>query len=138
MRVRKWVSCWLACAVIGMAGVGSDAAAMGDSERGGAEASQTGYFKSDARDRVLAYQSIEPLTETAVREIVDRQTLTAGRVARFVFYSGQVSGPKDALTLAPSLQDALELTVTPPFDAWDWLVMINPAGEVTLRARPGL
>ena len=97
-------------------------------------AEQTGYFKDDARNRVVAFYSPDKLSRADVDALVARQTLTAGTLGRMVFYSGEESSsPADVLTLAPSLQRALELTVTPPFDQWDWMMSRNPAGETAVK-----
>tara|TARA_R110002020_G_scaffold474099_3_gene704526 strand:- start:1552 stop:1932 length:381 start_codon:yes stop_codon:yes gene_type:complete len=93
-------------------------------------ATQTGYFKSDANERVIAYHSDEPLTREDVEAVVSGQVFTQGRLGRVVFYSGQDNpAPADALTLAADLPAALQVTANPPFDQWDWVLSVNPAGE---------
>lgn len=95
---------------------------------------QTGYFKDDRRNRILAYYTSEPLSRDEVDTVVEGQIMTDGAIARLVFYSGTDNpAPADILTLAPTIQRALELTVTPPFDDWDWMVLRNPAGEMTFK-----
>ena len=99
---------------------------------------QTGYFKSDERDRIMAFHSDQPLSEVEARALFEQQTKTQGRAFRAVAYSGKDNpGPADALTLAGSFQRALEVTVTPPHDDWDWMYIVNPAGNVTLKRGDG-
>lgn len=95
----------------------------------GPEVRAAGYFKSDSRDRVRAFESGRKLTGEEARAFFDRVTVTEGTVTRLVIYSAGATVPYDALTFAPSLRHALELTVIPPFDGWDWRMQINPAGQ---------
>ncbi len=101
-----------------------------------ATVNQTAYFKSDERDRVIAYHSQEKLTEAEARDISDGQTFTAGRLGRIAFYSGGDNpSPADAVTLARDLQAALIAIANPPHDDWDWLFMSHPSGKAEMRAR---
>jgi len=98
---------------------------------------RVGYFKSGVRDRVIAFRSDRRLTEGEAVAVFERLPRTGGRLFQMVVYSGDVPAPADALTLAPSLMAALQVTASPPFDRWDWIVFANPAGEVTVRAGSG-
>lgn len=92
-----------------------------------------GYFKSERGDRVRAVSSASVLSQEAARAVFDRGTHTDGALSRYVFYSGASVVPGDALTLAPNLQEALAMTVEGRFSDWDWMILRNPAGQVTVR-----
>lgn len=94
-------------------------------------AKQTGYFKSDARDRVIAYHSEAALGEADARAILDAAPATAGRVTAILIYEGRASGPGDRLTTSADLTAALRLVGSPPYDNWTWRLRINPAGQRT-------
>jgi hypothetical protein len=96
------------------------------------EIERVGYFKSEGRDRVMVFRSARKLTEDEVRALFDRQMQTAGRLFRGVVYSGNAAAAAGGLTQASSLAQALPLTTNPPFDAWDWMYHVNPAGLVTV------
>lgn len=105
-----------------------------DAEGSAVDFSSAGYFKSEDRDRVRAFHSSQPVSETEALQLFERQTITTGRVTRFVIYVGADNpAPEDDLTLAGSLQNALAITVSPPHDDWSWMYMVNPAGEATLK-----
>ncbi len=92
---------------------------------------QTGYFKSPNRDRVMAFYSNQKLGEEDVRTVIEKQTQTKGALFRAVFISGTIEPLRDGLTLAPDLQKAMQ--VTAEHDNFDWMVMINPAGDMTIK-----
>ncbi|HCO91079.1 MAG TPA: hypothetical protein DIT40_08915 [Alphaproteobacteria bacterium] len=97
-------------------------------------AEQVGYFKSPDRDRVMAYYRTDPLTRSEAESLFEEVPETAGRVTRVVIYSGADNpAPASGLTLAENLLAAMQMVSMPPHDDWDWLLMINPAGERTIK-----
>lgn len=97
---------------------------------------QNGYFKSDQNDRVIAYVSERPLTESEARDVFDFVPITTGRLTRALIYtSDALPAPGDELTLAGSLQEALVVTATPPHDDWSWAFHMSPEGEISFEGQ---
>jgi hypothetical protein len=90
---------------------------------------QVAYFRSEDRLRVFAWRVEAPITEDAAREIFARMDHTPGQISRGLVYVA-TDLPWDRLTLAPSAQRAMEMTVTPPFDGWSWMGHVNPSGDL--------
>ncbi|WP_273281044.1 hypothetical protein [Pseudooceanicola atlanticus] len=106
------------------------------SEDGAAPFQEVGYFKSDEGDRVFAYQTAEPVDRGGAERILDGAMNTPGRATRAAIYSGVDNpGPGEELTLAENLEEALIIISTPPHDDWDWLLVVNPAGERSIRSQ---
>lgn len=102
------------------------------SNSGGPSAETQGYFKSESRDRVIAFYAKEPLTDAEARAVFARVTVTQGRPALAVIYQGAARAPGDRLTGSPDFATAASLIAAPPFDAWSWRMRVNPAGLQTI------
>lgn len=94
---------------------------------------RAGYFKSEDNDRVQAFCASGPVDRAAADRAFSQVSHTDGRITLAVIYDCEaVAAPQDRLTLAGDLQAALALVASPPFDAWQWRLQINPAGQRTV------
>lgn len=101
----------------------------------GTSAETQGYFKSENRDRVIAFYAKEPLTDAEARDVFAGVTVTQGRPVLAVIYQGPSRAPGDRLTRSPDFAAAAALIAAPPFDAWSWRMRVNPAGLQTIDAQ---
>lgn len=121
--------------LFGIAAIGMTAAVIGTLDTGSAEAeiSQIGYFKDDDRNRIQAYCSEGTPTREQAEATFDRITRTEGAMVLAVIVDCTNQQPNgDALSAAPTTQDALALMVEGPFSDWTWRLRVNPAGEETI------
>lgn len=96
---------------------------------------QIGYFKNDRADRVFVYCVSRDLPEAQARDHLASVPSTAGRMTLAVVKNcGDVVPNGDVVTLAPSLQAAMQAISMGAWSDWQWRLRVNPAGERTVDA----
>lgn len=100
----------------------------------GADLDRTGYFKDDERFRVMAFRSDTSLDRAAAEAALSGVMHTAGKATWAVVYGSGARDPGHLVTTARNRADAIELIMTPPFDGWDWYLLIGHDGKRILKS----
>lgn len=112
----------IAGALVGVATVAVFATGKSDMER-------VGYFKSDDRNRVMAYVAADGMSEVDAHTFLSSVMHTDGKLTFAVVYTDD-RHPGHTLTGAPDYLTAVDILEQPQFDGWSWGVVITPRGEV--------
>ena len=102
---------------------------------GGSGLERTGYFKDDARFRVMAFRAEGPLDRAAAEAALAGVMHSTGAHTWAVIYQPGARDPGHLLTSAASRSDALDLIMAPPFDGWAWYLSIRHDGLRSLKPR---
>lgn len=121
--------------LLGNTAIGMIAAFIGMISTGTAEAeiTQIGYFKDNHRNRIQAYCADGSPTREQAEATFERITRTEGAMVLAVIVDCTDQQPNgNALSAAPTTQDALAMVADGPFSDWSWRLRVNPAGEETI------
>ena len=120
--------------------IGATFGGSGGSDLSASPATQGGYFKSPANDRIFTFTYKSSATPSQLRARADSVAYTQGQMTAVYFYPSDATMPRDGITTAKSLFDANRvLYELAGMSKWSYAYMRDRKGDarfVDCRAAP--